>query len=177
MLKSISVSESQDGEDTVAVPVSYNRTQVLLHWIIAALVAFQIIFQDGIEELWEARTNGTIPDEPTPSPHTIVGLLILVLMIWRVVARLRNGAPPPPADEHPALRFLAGATHALFYVLLLAMPVSGAVAWFGGFELPAEAHEIAAKLLIALVVLHVIAALVHRFWFRSGVVERILRWS
>jgi cytochrome b561 len=170
-------SESRKGEDTVAVPVSYNRTQVLLHWIIAALVAFQIVFHDGIEELWNARMTGAIPNVPTPTPHTIVGLLILILMIWRVVVRLRNGAPPPPADEHPALRFLAGATHALFYVLLLAMPVSGAVAWFGGLELPAEAHELAAKLLIALVLLHLVAALVHRFWFRSGVVERIVRWS
>jgi cytochrome b561 len=90
---------------------------------------------------------------------------------------MRNGAPPPPQDEHPALRFIAGATHVLFYVLLLAMPVSGAVAWFGGLKLPAEAHSLAATLLIALVLLHVAAALAHRFWFKSGVAERIIRWG
>lgn len=161
----------------MAVPVSYTRNQVLLHWTIAVLVLFQILFHSGIEELWDARMAGTIPDVPTPTPHSIAGILIFLLMIWRVVLRLRNGAPPPPADEHPALRFIAAATHVLFYVLLLGMPISGAVAWFGGLELPAEAHGVAAKLLIALVILHVVAAVAHRFWFRSGVMERIVRWG
>ncbi len=159
----------------MAIPVSYSRSQIALHWLIAALVFFQIFFHDAIEELWRARMNGSAPNVPTPTAHTIVGILIFVLMIWRVVLRLRLGAPPPPADEHPALRFLAAAVHVLFYVLLLGMPVSGAVAWFGGFALPAEAHGVAAKLLIALVILHVAAAVAHRFWFRSGVMERMVR--
>jgi cytochrome b561 len=154
---------------------SYTRSQVLLHWLIAALVLFQIFFHEGIEELWDARMDGSVANVPTPTAHTIVGLLIFVLMIWRIVARLRNGAPPPPADEHPALRFLAAGTHLLFYVLLVAMPVAGALAWFGGLELPAQAHSLAATLLIALVVLHFVAAVLHRFWFRSGVMERMVR--
>lgn len=161
----------------MAVPVSYTRSQVLLHWLIAALVIYQLVFSEGIEELWEARMEGAVPNVPSVTTHTVIGLLIFVLMIWRVVLRLRNGAPPPPADEHSALRVLAAATHVLFYVLLIAMPISGAIAWFGGLELPAEAHGLASKLLIGLVILHVLAAVAHRFWFRSGVAERILRWS
>ncbi len=159
----------------MAIPVSYTRSQIGLHWLIAALVFFQIFFHNGIEELWRARMEGSVPNEPSPTPHTIAGLLIFVLMIWRVVLRLRHGAPPPPVDEHPALRFLAAAVHVLFYVLLLGMPLSGAVAWFGGFALPAQAHGVAAKVLIALVILHVVAALAHRFWFKSGVMERMVR--
>jgi cytochrome b561 len=162
-------------ERLVSVPVSYTRGQIILHWLIAALVLFQIFFHDAIEELWRARMNGSAPNEPTPTAHTIVGMLIFVLMIWRVVLRLRNGAPPPPADEHPVLRFVAAATHVVFYLLLLGMPVSGAVAWFGGLQLPAAAHSTAGKVLIALVILHVAAALAHRFWFKSGVMERMVR--
>lgn len=151
----------------------YTRMQVLLHWAVAALVVFQILFHEGIEELWEARMTGAAPNVAVPTPHTIAGFVILLLMLWRVALRLRHGAPKPPESEHPALRFLAGATHIAFYVLLIGMPISGAVAWFGGLEAPAEAHSFAGKALIALVLLHFAGALAHHFVFKTGVLMRM----
>jgi cytochrome b561 len=158
----------------MAAPASYTRMQIGLHWLIAAIVGFQIVFAEGIKEAWEARMTGAVPNEPYPTPHTIAGIVIFALMLWRLALRLRHGAPPPPASEHPALRFVAGATHVLFYVLLIGMPLSGAAAWFFGLDLPAQAHGIAAKALIALTILHIAAAIAHRFWFKSGVMERML---
>jgi len=157
----------------MSVPARYTRTQIMLHWAIAALVVFQILFHGGIEELWDARMSGAAPNVPVPTPHTIAGFVILLLMLWRVALRLRHGAPKPPESEHPALRFLAGATHIAFYVLLIGMPISGAVAWFGGFEVPAAAHSLAGKALIALVVLHLAGALAHQFVFRTDVLMRM----
>jgi cytochrome b561 len=156
-------------------PTAYSRTQIALHWAIAAIVAFQILFSGGMEALWSDRMAGAIPNEAFPTPHSVAGLLILVLMLWRLVLRLRRGAPPPPAEEHPALALTAKATHALFYVLLIGMPISGAVAWFGGIEAPARAHAAASNLLILLIVLHVAAALVHQFWWKSEVLKRMTR--
>jgi cytochrome b561 len=105
----------------------------------------------------------------------VAGIVILGLMIWRVALRLRRGAPPPPPGEHPAVAMLSKVTHGLFYLLLIAMPISGAIAWFGGFELPAELHGAAGNLLILLIVLHVAAALAHQFWWKTEVLRRMTR--
>jgi cytochrome b561 len=137
------------------------------------LVAGQYLLHNGIEAAWKARLDGSIPNEPFPNPHAIVGMAILVLTLWRIVLRLRRGAPSLPSSEPKALKAIAGATHLAFYAILLAMPVSGALAWVAGLEMPAEAHEIAAKVLLALIALHIIGAVAQKFWFKSDVMARM----
>ena len=152
---------------------AYSRAQIALHWGIALLVAAQFLLHEGISEAWDQRMDGTIPNAPFPNPHAIAGLLIFALMLWRVVLRLRRGAPPLPAHEPKPLQVVAAGTHLAFYALLLAMPVSGSVAWVLGMEVPAEAHEAAAKLLLALIVLHIAGAVAQKFWLKSDVMTRM----
>lgn len=154
-------------------PATYSRMQVGLHWIVVLLLAAQYLLHERIEDAWEARLDGTLPNEPFVNPHTVIGLLILVLAVWRIVLRLRRAAPAPPENEARAMKALASGAHLAFYVLLIAMPLSGALAWVTGLELPAAAHEVAAKLLLALIALHVAGALVHAFWLKSGVMARM----
>jgi cytochrome b561 len=153
--------------------VSYTRTQVALHWGVVLGVALQYVLKDGISGLWEQRLSGAIPNEGTPNIHTIAGVAVLIMVVWRIVLKLRHGHVPAPASEARALAALARSTHLAFYGLLIAMPVSGFLAWFIGLTVPAQAHSIAAKLLLALIVLHVAAALVHWLWFKSGVMARM----
>jgi cytochrome b561 len=154
-------------------PNGYSRAQIALHWVVVVLVAGQYLLSEGIEQAWYARMNGSLPNEPFPNPHAIVGFIILLLTIWRVVLKLRHGAPALPAHEPAALKAVAGATHLAFYLLLLGMPISGALAWVLGLELPAEAHEVAAKLMIGLIVLHVAGAIVQKVWLKSDVLARM----
>lgn len=151
----------------------YSRTQVALHWAIVLLVAAQYLLSDGIEALWDQRMAGTIPNEGTPNIHTVAGMLILVLTIWRVVLKRKRGAVALPEGEPTILKFAAHGTHILFYVLLLGMPISGFSAWFIGLSQPADVHEIAAKVMLALIALHVTASIAHKVWFKSGVLERM----
>jgi cytochrome b561 len=72
------------------------------------------------------------------------------------------------------LKALATATHWLFYLLLVGMPISGATAWFAGLPQPAVAHSLAEKVLIPLILLHIVAALAQHFWFRTDVVKRMV---
>ncbi len=155
-------------------PMSYSRTQIVLHWAVAALVLFQIFLHDGIVAAWTGRMDGSLANEPTPDVHIIAGVLIFVLVAWRLALRLRRGVPALPADEPAALKVVATGTHVLFYVLLLAMPLSGAAAWFLGAEPAALAHSTARFVLIPLLVLHVLAALAQHFWFRTNVLRRML---
>jgi cytochrome b561 len=93
-------------------------------------------------------------------------------------------------------KMLAKATHIAFYVLLFAMPLTGwlmssakkyKVSWFGLFQWPdligknektfdllRSTHEILSYVLLALAILHILAALKHHFWNRDDVLVRML---
>lgn len=154
-------------------PITYSRTQLALHWIIALIVAFQLVWHDDIVRIWDGRMDGSLANAPTPNLHAILGGLIFVLVGWRLVLRLTRGVPPPPATEHPWLSAIATATHILFYVLLLGMPLSGAVAWLFGVETAAQVHAATRFVLVPFIGLHILAALAHHFWFKTDVLKRI----
>ena len=154
-------------------PEGYTRTQVALHWVIVVLVAGQYLLKDGIKTAWDQRLDGTIPNEPFPNPHAIVGIVILALTLWRLVLRWRNGAPALPAHEPGLLKLVAGLAHMAFYVLLLGLPVSGALAWLAGIEQPANAHELAASAMLALIAVHVVGAVMQKVWLKSDVMARM----
>ncbi len=155
-------------------PTSYSGTQIILHWTIAALVFFQILMHEGIVKVWEGRTEGTLPNQPTINPHAIAGALILVLVLWRLKLRRRRGVPGLPEGEHPALRVMATGMHAALNLLLILMALSGMAAWISGIEAIGEAHSIARLALVPLVLLHILAALYHHFWLRTDVLRRML---
>lgn len=156
----------------------YSLTQIALHWAVALIIILQIIFHEGMVAAWRAfRRNETV-DSTTAlmaQAHVWFGVAVGVFALWRLWLRFTRGAPQAPADEPAALRFTAGATHVLLYLLMLAMPLTGVVAWFGGINDAGEVHEILRIPLIALVLLHVGGALAHRFYFKSGVMERMVR--
>lgn len=158
------------------MPNGYTRTQIVLHWVIFVLIAAQFIFSEAMSEAWKAIERGTeIVVNPMVGQHVLTGLLILVLALWRVVIKLRRGAPPLPANEPPALKLVANLTHLVLYLLLLLVPVSGAVAWFARVEGAGEAHEILKAVLMLLILLHVLGALFQRFVLKSDVLTRIVR--
>ena len=140
------------------------------------LIALQFLLHDAISNAWDAWVRGeTVAFQPTIALHVFGGLLIAALVVWRIALRLRRGVPPPPADEHPALKVVAKVTHGLFYVLLVLMAASGVAAWFGGIVPAAFAHNAFKVALLALIALHVVAALFHQFVLRSDVLMRMLK--
>ncbi len=156
------------------MPQAYSKLQILLHWVIVVLVAIQYVFHEAIVDAYDAIERGVTQD-PTlmVRSHVIGGLLILVLMALRIFLRWTKGAPDLPEEEHPLLKLAAKATHGLFYLLLVLLPVSGAVAWFGMVEPAAEAHEIMRAVLMLLILLHIAAALMHQFYLKTDLMKRM----
>lgn len=169
----------------------YSTVSLVLHWLIAALVVTQIVLIAAHE-----ATEGSISREYV-NLHKSVGLSILVLTLIRLGWRIANPAIPLPEATPTWQKLVARGTHVLFYVFLIAMPLVGWAAssaagrdilWFGLFQWPAlpigggretagqlmDLHELAAKLLIALVVLHILGALKHHFIDRDNVLHRML---
>lgn len=158
-------------------PDNYSRLQIGLHWIIAALILLQFLAHDGIEHVWDAYEDGEAADAgdlPLAYLHVATGVSILLLAILRIFVRLNRGAPPLPQDHPPVLKFVAHANHFLLYAFLIAMPLTGATAWFFGVEDAAEIHEVGKTLLLILVVLHIAGGLAEHFFFRTNVLRRML---
>jgi len=158
-------------------PKGYSGLQIGLHWAVVALVAIQYLAHDGIEAAWRAYRRGEAAGTEGSELvwlHVVAGAAIFVLALWRVYLRLTRGAPPLPQKEPAPLRLLAQATHVLIYVLLIGMPISGSVAWFGGVEPAAGAHVLAKTVLLALIVLHVAGAFFQQFVLRTNILARMV---
>jgi cytochrome b561 len=120
---------------------------------------------------------------------------VILRLLWRSL----NATPLLPTTLKPYERLLARLNHALLYVLLFAMPLSGwmmssargfPVSWFGFFTLPdlvpknkplydalLTTHQTLAWVLAAVVTLHVAAALKHHFMLRDDVLRRMLPFT
>lgn len=157
-----------------ARPMSgYTGFQIGLHWLIAALVVLQLIFGESIAETLEAAERGTVVspfDQLFGDLHYWAGIAILALVAARLWLRAIAGAPPAPQAGWMATA--AKLSHAVFYVLLVLMPITGLLAFYVGDPF-GELHELGKPVLIILIALHVCASLYHQFWLRDGTLRRM----
>lgn len=153
----------------------YRLSQVVLHWSIAALVIFQLVFGESMAEVVEAaEEGGTAPplDQSLASAHYWVGIAVLALVALRLALRIRLGVPGA-TGETPLLALAATTVHAVFYVLLVLVPVTGLLAYYVG-DPWGDVHEIGKPVFIVLILLHTAGALFHQFWLRDGTLRRML---
>ena len=161
---------------SVPKPKGYSRAQIALHWIVAVLIVLQFVLHEPMAEAWDRVEDGiAVAFDPVVALHVFGGLAVLAFALWRIVLRQRRGAPPPPESEPAPLRLAAHLGHMALYALMVLMPVSGAVAWFGTVEAAAEVHEAMKPAMLILVLVHVAAALWHQFWLKDGLMLRMKR--
>lgn len=169
--------------------LTYGSVAKFFHWTIFILVALMLtggFFLEDVPEAWQRTAyNG----------HKLIGLTILTLMLLRALWALINTKPTLPRDTKPWEKVAEHVVHGLLYVLLIAMPLAG---WIGAtaggrppklgdiaLALPVAEnkalkewafgwHETIAFMLIALLCLHVGAALYHHFFKRDDVLRRML---
>lgn len=171
--------------DTITVSTArldrYSRGAVVLHWLIALLIALNFVAVWVAEDL-PKETAGQVMNN-----HKAFGITILVLTLARVLWRLVH-RPPALAETLAAWEVaLSKVTHVLLYVLMLGIPLSGwlmhsaftggePVSLFGLVDWPGlpmtqskevahtyeEGHELMATGMLVLLALHVAGALKHR---------------
>jgi len=169
----------------------YDRVTVLVHWAVAALVIEQWFGGRTID--WFAKGP---PKVDARSVHILLGALLTGLVVFRLYWRAFAGARRP-ADATAGAALARGAHWALMLLLMalvglgLCLSSLRADSLFGVGRIPAppgftaehrhliandftHLHGSVANLLLALIGLHVGAALVHRFWLRDGVMQRML---
>lgn len=170
--------------------VRYRSLVVWIHWITALAVVAQVT----IGFVFHGMPRGPERMELF-TWHKTVGALILILALLRLAVRLMNPPPPYPSDFPKWERFVAVWNHRLFYLLLIALPLTGLAAVSGraedgtvplqfGLELPAipgiaeenafgDVHEVLVIVTLALLLLHVSAALYNQFGSRTNVADRM----
>jgi cytochrome b561 len=159
-------------------PPGYSLSQILLHWLIAILIIFQLIFGESIEHAFHALMKGkevNPADLSAANIHVYVGITIFVLAVLRLIVRAKNGVPPAPAGTTGVKKWVAAGTQHLFYLVIFLMPVTGAIAWFGGAATVGFIHTIGKPLIFFLLLLHVAGALVQHFIAKTDVLVRIVR--
>lgn len=172
-------------------PQGYRRPARLLHWGIALAVLLMI--PAGLVMTREGLDRGL--QDALFLFHKNTGVLLIPFILARLIYRMRHPAPPLPASMPGWQRRIAGLSHAVLYLLLIAMPLSGFIrVRAGGFPiemldaaglgrwmakneaLAASAkglHYAAGMILIALLALHIGAALHHALIRRDGVWQRM----
>ena len=163
-----------------------------LHWSIALLVLAMAAIGLSLDELPRSPKWFWVYDL-----HKSIGLLLLALVVVRLAWRLYAGAPPPVPGLPRIQRFAAGVTHALLYLLILAMPLSGwlydsasglrPLQWFGLFAVPRlvgadedladdlhDLHEDLFAILVVVALLHVAAAVWHHVFRGDATLARML---
>jgi cytochrome b561 len=164
------------------------------HWVIAGLVITQFTLAWMADDLPLGVHKLALL-----ARHKSFGMTVLMLAALRLLWRLFNRPPELPAGMSKLERTLAKGTHALFYILLFAMPLSGwlmssaknySVSWFGrftwpnligpnerAFDLLKTIHGSLSWLLFAVAILHILAALKHHFWNKDDVLTRMLPFT
>lgn len=158
-------------------PEQYSRLQIVLHWTVVVLVAAQLVLGDAMGTAFEALHRGFTASTATrigANAHAIIGGVIFLVAASRLYLRLARGVPDIPHDGPPLLQRLAAGTHWALYATILAMPVLGAIAWYGGVRFAGDLHSALWSLLLILIALHVAGALTEHFVLRTQSLNRIL---
>ena len=162
----------------------YNDGAVLLHWLTALIVVGQVIvgFTFAGIERGPARAD-------LFTVHKTLGATILLLALIRLAWRLAHPPPPFPIELPRWERVASVWTHRAFYLLLIALPLTGLMTVSGGASVEGKTttpllggiplplipgisenageriggiHELLVFITLALLALHVAAAIKHQ---------------
>ena len=168
-------------------PKRYHPLQVALHWLVVLLVFAMFIVGKSMSRL----PNDA--EKLTPlALHMGVGLLTLVVIVFRFVMRMRLPKPAHASTGNALLDWIGKVVHYALYALVLLMAVSGLslsmqaglapVVFDGsGAPLPADFYDFAARMLhgfiapvlFLLILLHVGAAFYHQLALKDNLLSRM----
>lgn len=171
----------------------YGIITKLLHWFIALLIIIQFCVVYWV--IWVLPEKSPTAGFLIGDIHKPFGVLIFALGAVAILWRLLNKKPTFPNTMPTWEKIAAHLTHWLLYLAMLLMPITGvlmseaagySVGFFGLFELPMviptdkaasqfyfKMHEVISFVLLALVILHIAAALKHQLYDKDGILKRM----
>ncbi len=178
----------------------YGALTKLMHWLIAALFAFQYVAAHIMIQLGPNDTTLGVSQAAYYNWHKSLGLVALAFAVIRLLNRRAGELPPwAPTLTETEQRFIHRIEQILYFGMFL-MPVSGfiyvmagdyGVRLFGLTDLPNPigaspilatfakwTHVVASWVVLTAVASHLALVLRHQFILRDGLLRRMLpgRW-
>ena len=166
----------------------YGLISKFFHWLSALLLVLQIPLGFYLVDLDFGENRITIENI-----HIIFGLIIFYLIILRLINNILNPTPKIKNSTFTGQIFIARLNHFLLYITILLITGSGILKkLFGGetliiffkkikikdnFDLADQfydAHVFANYFLIALITLHILAVIAHKFIFKENILKKML---
>ena len=167
----------------------YTRTAMVFHWSLAFLIIAMLAFGWSIDLIPPGSTRHWFQNL-----HKLVGCVVLLMGFARIAWRITHR--PPEAPSVPRIQaVLAALVHLALYGFMLVMPLSGLLftnygrgvkifSWSAPQVLGAPdddlqafflgVHGYAPYVFLALIVVHIAAALWHQFVLRDKTINRML---
>jgi cytochrome b561 len=157
-------------------PTGYSKLQIRLHWITVCS------WRCNTSCTTASRTPMTLPRDRDlravslpVAGHAAGGLIILGLRSGASDAASGAGRTRTARGRTGDLPHLSHWAHIAFYALLIALPISGVMAWGGQIEAAGDIHEVLRALMIVLILAHIGAVVVHQVVWKTGVMTRMMR--
>jgi cytochrome b561 len=178
--------------------VPWTAVSKFFHWVMALSILGTTALMYYMVNMGDLATDTVLRAEYSRllRLHKSLGLLVLFLVVLRFAWNRIHPRPPLPAGISPAQRSSALGAHHALYALMLCVPLVGWTAsmtygartsFFGLFEMPVwlpksekwvailqPAHIYMARGLLALVGIHLAAALWHHFGKRDATLVQML---
>ena len=172
--------------------IDYLRIQKIIHWLMAIIIMLDLNVAQkfgGDMELLD-RLESRVD-------HATAGMIVTFLFILRLVLRYKYGAPSLPSQMPDWQQTMAKVGHYGLYFLMGLLIISGITAAnftadpivvFGSINLSSEVnntfmfdyvrkvHEFSTNAIIALIIVHIAAAIYHHFIMRDNTTRNMLKF-
>ena len=166
----------------------YSLISKLLHWASAIILFVQIPLGFYLVDLDFGPERLNIENI-----HVIIGLSMFYLVILRLINKIINPPPKLEPSIFKGQKLLAKSNHLLLYVTILSITISGIfkklfngetlVIFFREIQIVEnfevadffyDIHIFSNYLLIALIIIHILAVIVHKLFFGDNLLKKIL---
>ena len=166
----------------------YSLISKLLHWASAIILFVQIPLGFYLVDLDFGLERLNIENI-----HVIIGLSMFYLVILRLINKIINPPPKLEPSIFKGQKLLAKSNHLLLYVTILSITISGIfkklfngetlVIFFREIQIVEnfevadffyDIHIFSNYLLIALIIIHILAVIVHKLFFGDNLLKKIL---
>ena len=166
----------------------YGTISKIFHWLSAAVLLVQIPLGFYLVDLDFNEKRLTVE-----SVHVLLGLSIFYLTLLRLFYKILNPTPRLSSSIFPGQKLIAKLNHIFLYISIFIITISGALKkLFNGeildifflsleikdnfdlAELFYDIHIFSNYTLIALILLHILAVIIHKVLFKENLLKKIL---
>ena len=172
--------------------MDYLKSQKIIHWLmaIAIMIDLNVAQKFGGEmQLWDRLESR--------ADHATMGLIITFLLILRIILRYKYGAPSLPDSMSKWQVLAAQVGHYGLYILMGVLVLTGIISATyasdpilvfnsynlafanhndGVFKIVRGIHEFCTNAIIALIAIHILAAIYHHFVLKDSTTSNMTKF-